>query len=426
VRTRERINAAIRNLRRRPLRNGLALVGIVLATATLVILLALSDAARHEVLGGLEARPMLTTIQVVPAAPRGGVAPRPLNLDAVREISRVAGVKEVVPVIVVPVVLIVESRQPAGTVSGLSPTNVPYSLRAGRTPVLDESNTIVLTPGGLRSLGEREDEVIGRAAQLELRRADSTAAHRAIDVRIVGITDAELPGLAIVPFALAEDALSWISTGETTAARDVRLAQQAAAALLFGGNLAGADLGQSKYSSLWVITSSIENVRGVKGSVEALGYGAFSQAAAVELVEDLFRAVNALLIAVSVAALVLAGLGVVSALLTSVSERTVEIGVMKALGATDSSIVGVIVTEAAVLGVAGGLIGVVVGWLGAVTAASVGRIAAGTTTLALSPAPDLPLVTLALTSALVLAVLAAWLPARRAARLPPAEALRSE
>ena len=51
---RETLRAALRGLRRRPLRNGLALAGVALATATLVALLALSNAARHNVLTGLE------------------------------------------------------------------------------------------------------------------------------------------------------------------------------------------------------------------------------------------------------------------------------------------------------------------------------------------------------------------------------------
>jgi len=88
---RETLRVALCGLRRRPLRNGLAVVGVAIATATLVVLLALSSAARRDVLSGLEPRPMLTSMQVVPAAPRAGVASRPLDAQAVTQIAAVPG-----------------------------------------------------------------------------------------------------------------------------------------------------------------------------------------------------------------------------------------------------------------------------------------------------------------------------------------------
>jgi len=284
---RETLRVALRGLRRRPLRNGLALAGVALATATLVALLALSNAARHGVLAGLEERPMLTSIQVVPAAPRAGVGPRPLDAQAVTQISAVPGVKEVLPVVVVPATLRAGVASPAGTVSGITPSGVaPYALAAGRAPLPSEMNAIVLTAAGLRAIGGMAaDGVVGMNVELELRRGTE---RKSIDVRIVGVAANDVPGLAIVPLALAEDALGWIATGETTSARDLRLAQQAAAALLFGGNVLGADLAGSRYSSLWVVTRSLEDVRPAKASIDALGYGAFSEDAAVAAV-DLLR-----------------------------------------------------------------------------------------------------------------------------------------
>ena len=418
----ETIRTALRGVRRRPLRNGLALAGVALATATLVALLALSTAARHDVLTGLEERPMLTSIQVVPAAPRSGVAPRPLDAGAVTQISAVPGVKEVLPVVVVPVTLRAGVASPAGTVSGMTPPGVaPYAFAAGRGPMPSEVNTIVLTAAGLRAINPGSaDVLVGTNAQLELRRGTE---RKTIDVRIVGVTANEIPGLAIVPLAMAEDAIGWIATGETTTARDVRLAQQAAAALLFGGNVLGADLAGSRYSSLWVVTRSLEDVRPAKASIEALGYGAFSEDAAIAAVEEIFRAVNALLIAVAAAAFVLAGLGIVNALVTTVSERTPEIGVLKALGATDATVARIVVVEAAILGAAGGLVGIGLGWAGAGAAAFAGKLA---TAVSLAPGLDLGVAGLALAAATILAGVAAWVPARRASRLVPADAIRSE
>jgi len=326
------------------------------------------------------------------------------------------------PVVVVPVTLRAGVASPAGTVSGMTPPGVaPYAFAAGRGPLPSEVNAIVLTAAGLRAINPGSaDVLVGTNAQLELRRGTE---RKTIDVRIVGVTANEIPGLAIVPLAMAEDAIGWIATGETTTARDVRLAQQAAAALLFGGNVLGADLAGSRYSSLWVVTRSLEDVRPAKASIEALGYGAFSEDAAIAAVEEIFRAVNALLIAVAAAAFVLAGLGVVNALVTTVSERTPEIGVLKALGATDATVARIVVVEAAILGAAGGFVGIGLGWAGAGAAAFAGKLA---TAVSLAPGLDLGVAGLALAAATILAGGAAWVPARRASRLVPADAIRSE
>ena len=109
--------------------------------------------------------------------------------------------------------------------------------------------------------------------------------------------------------------------------------------------------------------------------------------------------------------------------MTTVSERTPEIGVLKALGATDTTVARIVIVEAALIGAAGGLVGIAVGWVGAGAAAFAGKLA---TAVALAPGLDLRVAGLALVAATVVAGIAAWVPARRAARLVPADAIRSE
>ena len=427
MRWRETVRSAARGLRRRPLRNGLAATGVALATATLVILLALSSAARRGVLANLEDQPMVDTIQVTPATGHAGVAPRPIDDAAIAEISGLPGVRSVTPLLVVPAGLRIGDGGPSGTVLGWEPRGrVPFALAAGRAPAVDEADAIIVTPAGLRASGYGAEAIVGRTAQLELRRAAPSTETRRLDVRVVGVSETEIPGIALVPLPLAQDALAWIATGETAAARDARLAQQAAAALLFGGHLLGADLASSRYSSLWVSVGSVDDVLPVRSAIEDHGWAAFAQEAVVRTVDDLFRAVNALLVAVASAGLLLAALGIVNALVTSVSERTAEIGVLKALGATDGSVARLVVVEAAMLGFIGGIAGVLLGWIGAEAAAFAGRVAAGGVRVDLEPRPDVPVAAAALGVAVLLAAVAAWIPARSAAALVPADALRSE
>lgn len=421
---RETLRSAIRSVVRRPLRYGLATLGVSLGTAMLVSLLAISAGLQYQLVDRLGERPQLTLVQVSAAAPRAGESPRQLDARAVEELARLPGVREALPVIVIPATLRVAERAPSGTVLGVSPSGrVPYALSRGRSPTAGERDAVVLTAQGARALGVDADLLLGRAATIELRRGDSRSERRTLDVRVVGILADEVPGLAIVPLALAEDALAWIVTGETEAARDLRLAQQAAAALLFGGRAVATDLATSRYTSIWVVAESAASMSALKREIERLGYGALSNQAAAETVEELFRLVNAALAAIGGIALVVAALGVVNALVTSVSERTVEIGVLKALGASDPMVERLFLTEAAVIGVLGGALGVIAGTAGALAASIGAQQAVGATVV---PRIDATLLALGAAVALAVSLVAGWLPARRAARLLPADALRAE
>lgn len=423
----ELLAAAARNLRRRPLRNALAALGVLLGSATLVALLGLANGLQANVLERMGERPLLTLVQVLPASPRAGEAPRPLDDRAVDALARLAHVRAAMPVVVVPATLRSGERTTSGTILGVSPQGkVPYALAAGRAPTPSEADAAVLTPTGLRGLGLATDSATGRALALELRRGTYGAEGKTLAFRIVGVVAEDIPGaLALVPLQQAEDAIAWIATGESDAARDLRLAQQVAATLLIGGRAASVDLAGSRYSSIWILADSPASLRDVTGAIADLGYGAYSQAAAAETVAALFDSVRAGLGAIALIALAVAALGVANALLTSVSERTAEIGVLKALGATDATVERLFLAEAALLGVAGGVGGVALGWLGATLAAALAGRALGST-VTVAPRVDPPLLALSLAVATGLALLAGWLPARRAAALPPAVALRSE
>ena len=421
------VGHAARNLRRRPLRNVLATFGILLGTATLVALLGISRGLQLQVLDRSAEQPLLTLVQVLPgAAPAGGTARR-LDDGAVDAIAHAQYVRAAFPVIVVPATLHLGDRAPGGTVLGMSPPGrAPYPLAAGRAPTADDQHAAVLTPAGIRALSLEADSAIGRSLDLELRRGDTRSERRTVTLRVVGVVADELPGqLVLISIGDAEDAVSWIATGESADARDLRLAQQAAAALLFGGRAVASDLAGSRYTGVWALADSPAHLRDVTNEMNALGFSAYSAGALSQTVDDVFRAVNAGLAAIAAVALLVAMLGVVNALVTSVSERTVEIGVLKALGANDGTVERMFLVEAALLGAIGGATGVVVGAAFALLGAALGRQAVGGAAR-LDPLIDAPLIAGAFAVALFVALVGGWLPARRAARLVPADALRSE
>ena len=120
--------------------------------------------------------------------------------------------------------------------------------------------------------------------------------------------------------------------------------------------------------------------------------------------------------------LLVGGIGIMNIMLVSVTERTREIGLRKALGARKFDIQMQFLTESAMLSVFGGLIGVGFGWL---LGEIVGTIAANSGT-PLVPQISLNSVLLATLFSLAVGIFFGWYPALRAANLEPVEALRYE
>jgi putative ABC transport system permease protein len=120
--------------------------------------------------------------------------------------------------------------------------------------------------------------------------------------------------------------------------------------------------------------------------------------------------------------LLVGGIGIMNIMLVSVTERTREIGLRKALGARRRDILIQFLTESSLLSLIGGLIGILLGWLISVF---VGRIAAASGT-AFTPIVGFDAVALATLFSAAVGLFFGIYPANRAAGLEPVEALRYE
>jgi len=139
-------------------------------------------------------------------------------------------------------------------------------------------------------------------------------------------------------------------------------------------------------------------------------------------VQTVTAALHALVITIACVSLMLGGLGVANMMVIAVTERTREIGVRKALGATPAGIFLQILCEALAIISAGGLVGITAG---AIACSAVGQLAMSERYAAdVRFDPGAALISLA--SLAVVGILAGAIPARRAAALPAAEALRWE
>jgi putative ABC transport system permease protein len=124
-----------------------------------------------------------------------------------------------------------------------------------------------------------------------------------------------------------------------------------------------------------------------------------------------------LLASIAGISLIVGGIGIMNMMLTTVTERTREIGLRKAIGATAGDISGQFLTEAVMLTLLGGIFGILLGWLASIL---ITRFAGTATVVSLSS------IALAFGVSAVIGLVFGYYPARRAANLNPIEALRFE
>jgi putative ABC transport system permease protein len=125
---------------------------------------------------------------------------------------------------------------------------------------------------------------------------------------------------------------------------------------------------------------------------------------------------TALLAAIAAVSLLVGGIGIMNIMLVSVSERTQEIGLRKAIGASEQDILTQFIIEAVMLSAAGGVLGTGVGITGILLVAAFSPLQAVVSPLA---------ITLAVTVSGTIGLVFGVVPARQAARLDPIVALRS-
>ena len=148
----------------------------------------------------------------------------------------------------------------------------------------------------------------------------------------------------------------------------------------------------------------------------------FSSDSIIKSVEKTTATMTLMVSAIAVISLIVGGVGVMNIMLVSVTERTREIGIRKALGAKERTILAQFVVEAATTSALGGVLGIALGYAVSMAANKVLPMFMSDTTITVSPSFNSIVVAFGISVGI--GVLFGYLPARRAARLNPIEALR--
>jgi putative ABC transport system permease protein len=200
------------------------------------------------------------------------------------------------------------------------------------------------------------------------------------------------------------------------------------------------DMGTNQFSSIQVKVTDPALINEISNAIEekllilrhvtesTRDFSITSAQAMQETISSVMDTMSLFLTGIAAISLLVGAIGIANTMFMSVMERTRQVGVLKALGTTNSEIMKLFITESAIMGFIGGLLGIFSGFIasGIISELGVRLIGAGmrggTSITVITP----ELVLFALGFSVFIGALSGLLPARRAASLEPVEALRYE
>ena len=189
------------------------------------------------------------------------------------------------------------------------------------------------------------------------------------------------------------------------------------------------DYSKQGYNNVTVKATSPEVVIELAQQISDMGFQAYTPQSQVQSINSFFTIMQVVFGGVGAIALLVAAIGIANTMAMAILERTREIGIMKAIGATNNNILSIFLGEAAGIGFLGGVGGFMLGWaicglINLLAGSYLASQSGGGTTLATSIPAWLPLFSIAF--ATLVGLISGLYPALSAATLVPVDALKYE
>jgi putative ABC transport system permease protein len=305
----------------------------------------------------------------------------------------------------------------------------PMPLRAGRCYDSNEPNGLIISESLVRRLGVNEP---------------SQAVGRPIEVATLTL-DFRLPSLLRMVFSSGDQALpiareSYRFTITGVAERmpfggmgDAYIQPEAAAGMRKLSVTSISDFFRpageaANYPSITVKVKSLRDIAPVKKELESRGFRTWALADQLDQMRIGFLIMDMVLIAIGMIGVTVASLGIINTMVMSILERYREIGIMKAVGATDGDVQRIFLFESGGIGLLGGLLGLA---LGRVVSLIINEVV--NAIISRQAAPRMEYFSFpwwlclgAVTFSILVSLIAGILPTRRAARVDPVVALRHD
>jgi putative ABC transport system permease protein len=403
----DNIGAAVRGLSANKLRSALTVLGILIGVGAVIILVAVGNGSSQAVQNrikqlGTNTITIINRGRIGRGPATGGTQSRAATITAV-DVTRLEDPTQAPDVATVsPMVTASETATYGGasttvTVTGTTPTYLgaeDYQVSAGRqltaSDLSDHANVVVIGQDLLTNLYNTGANPIGTQISFG-------ASH----FQVVGVLASkgssggqDLNAIAVVPYTAAEDQLTGYVTSFTE--------------LIVQARSAGA-VNNAEQETADILASANRT------SAANLPFTLINEDSLLATSASTNQTFTVLLGAVAAISLLVGGIGIMNIMLVTVTERTREIGIRKAIGAPRRAIRGQFLTEAVLLSLLGGIAGVVIGLIG-----SRFRI------VGVKPVVSPASIILAFGVAVAVGMFFGFYPANRAASLRPIDALRHE
>jgi putative ABC transport system permease protein len=428
MRTWRLILLALGGLRRTPLRVALTGLGVAIATASLVSMMAFALGLQRQIETPMRLLSLLNDIHVSMKEGSGARDAPPLDDEAVERLSHLPGVTAAFPNIHLRGIKVRRGSRSESCLAVAAPREAALLgmaeefLVAGRFFRENHDPEAILGAPLIHALGfASPQEAIGAQVTVEAAGlspdddASFSFQRKELKVTVVGVYELPLivPGPARSGLVVPLDLMKEVPGIHFESA----LAQlKAGGAATPGG-----------YGNVTVRVRNAADLRSVEDAIKKMGYQTSTMLGRFAEMQTFVIFLEVLLAAVGTIALVVAALGIVNTLLMAVLERHQEIGICKALGASDGDLLVLFLTEAGLIGLLGGLGGLLLGRLVSFGLEIVVNVyARGHGANRALEVFVFPFWLLAATAlfAMVVSVLAGVYPAMRAARVDPIRALR--
>jgi len=375
---------ALRNVVRQKTRTALTIIGIMVGIGAIVALGSISEGLRVQITEGLEQASGLITITERSNSGMfiANMLTSRLSEETVNEIMNIDGVKEAAPII----------YRMTGPEDSVSFTNTFFEVGVEPEKMdLYISEIAELDEGEELEEGDTDYAVIGSevAERLGLEAGD-TITIEDMDFQVKGVYEEvgnrEMDSMILFPLEAAKDVFD-----------------------------------TDEYSAVIVYPEDIDEVEELTKDIEdnVEGVSAFTTAELAKQMEQIIDQISFFTIGIAAISTIVGGLGVMNTMIMSVMERRREIGVLKAIGATNGYVLKMILIESVIISLIGGLLGLGIGYIGS---SALGFISQGQAEGIVTPR----LAIYSMAYALLLGAVGGLYPARKASQLSPVEALRYE
>lgn len=386
------------------MRSILTMLGIIIGVAAVIALVSIGNGVKQDIQNSISSLGS-NLLMVMPGAPRTpGVrlsqgSMKSLKVSDYQAISKLDGVKAASPYTANSYVTIYQSKNWTTTVSGVSSNFQDvnnWTMAEGRfissKNVENRERVAVVGQTVVKNLFAGEDPV-GKEIRV-----------KNIPFRVIGVLNSKGNG------TMGNDQDDVIFIPYTTAMERVEGVDYLRMVYVVASDDNGIDR----------LQSDIENLLRVRHSIKDTNLDDFNiqnMKSIMETMEQTTGTLTLFLGAVAAISLVVGGIGIMNIMLVSVTERTREIGIRKALGATYFVIVTQFLIEAVVISLMGGLIGIALG----IGASKLIGLASGMSTVI-----SVPTIVLSFAFSMAIGLVFGIYPARKAAKLNPIDALHYE